>query len=82
MRAVWYDRQGPAAEVLQVGDLPDPEPGPGEVRVRLRRTALMTVAPAHTASWAASEPTPQRAPCTRTTAPSLPTDPHRGGPHR
>ena len=36
MRAVWYDRQGPAAEVLQLGDLPDPHPGPGEVRVRIR----------------------------------------------
>ncbi len=35
MRAVWYDRQGPAAEVLRVGELPDPQPGPGEVRVRL-----------------------------------------------
>ena len=35
MRAVFYDRQGPAAEVLQRGDLPRPEPGPGEVRVRL-----------------------------------------------
>ncbi|GID97657.1 NADPH:quinone reductase [Amorphoplanes digitatis] len=35
MRAIWYDRPGPAAEVLQVGELPDPEPGPGEVRVRL-----------------------------------------------
>ena len=35
MRAVFYDRQGPAAEVLRVGDLPRPEPGPGEVRVRL-----------------------------------------------
>ena len=35
MRAVWYDQQGPAAAVLQVGELPDPEPGPGEVRVRL-----------------------------------------------
>jgi NADPH:quinone reductase len=33
--AAWYDRQGPAAEVLQVGQLPDPDPGPGEVRVRL-----------------------------------------------
>jgi NADPH2:quinone reductase len=32
--AVWYDRQGPAEEVLQVGELPDPVPGPGEVRVR------------------------------------------------
>lgn len=36
MRAAWYDRQGPAAEVLRVGDLPAPEPRPGEVRVRLR----------------------------------------------
>jgi NADPH:quinone reductase len=36
MHAVWYDRQGPAAEVLVVGELPDPEPGPAEVRVRLR----------------------------------------------
>jgi NADPH2:quinone reductase len=35
MRAVWYERQGPAGEVLQVGDLPDPEPGPGEVRVHV-----------------------------------------------
>ena len=37
MLASWYDRQGPAAEVLQVGELPDPDPGPGEVRVRVRR---------------------------------------------
>jgi NADPH:quinone reductase len=35
MLAVWYDRQGPANEVLQVADLPTPEPGPGEVRVRV-----------------------------------------------
>ena len=35
MRAVFYDRQGPAAEVLRPGDLPRPEPEPGEVRVRL-----------------------------------------------
>jgi NADPH:quinone reductase len=33
--AAWYDRQGPAAEVLQVGELPAAEPGAGEVRVRL-----------------------------------------------
>jgi NADPH2:quinone reductase len=36
MLAAWYDRQGPAADVLHVGELPDPRPGPGEVRVRLR----------------------------------------------
>jgi len=33
--ASWYDRQGPVAEVLQVGELLAPEPGPGEVRVRV-----------------------------------------------
>ncbi|KND37002.1 hypothetical protein IQ63_11090 [Streptomyces acidiscabies] len=32
MLAPWYDRQGPAAEALQYGELPDP-PSPGEVRV-------------------------------------------------
>lgn len=35
MRAAWYDRQGDAASVLEVGDLPTPEPKPGEVRVRI-----------------------------------------------
>jgi NADPH2:quinone reductase len=30
MRAAWYDQQGPAADVLRVGDLPVPEPGPGK----------------------------------------------------
>ena len=33
MVASWYDRQGPAAEVLQVGELPAPRPSDGEVRV-------------------------------------------------
>lgn len=40
MRAVWYDEQGPASEVLQVGELPTPQPGPGEVRVRLSYTGV------------------------------------------
>lgn len=35
MRAVWYDRQGPAREALISGELPTPEPGDYEVRVRL-----------------------------------------------
>ena len=35
MLASWYDRQGPAADVLRVGELPDLTPGPGEVRVRV-----------------------------------------------
>jgi NADPH2:quinone reductase len=33
MVASWYDRQGPAAEVLEVGELPAPRPSDGEVRV-------------------------------------------------
>jgi len=35
MRAAWYERKGPAREVLQLGELPPPTPGPGEVRVRV-----------------------------------------------
>ncbi len=36
MHAAFYERTGPAAEVLTLGELPDPVPGPGELRVRLR----------------------------------------------
>ena len=32
MKAVWYERNG-AADVLHIGEMPDPTPGPGEVRV-------------------------------------------------
>jgi NADPH2:quinone reductase len=35
MRAAWFERTGPADEVLIVGERPDPVPAPGEVRVRL-----------------------------------------------
>lgn len=35
MLATWYERNGPADEVLTHGELPTPEPGPGELRVRL-----------------------------------------------
>src|SRR5262249_29053998 len=35
MRAAWYEKQGPAREVLTVGEMPDPTPGPGEVRIRI-----------------------------------------------
>jgi len=40
MRAAWYERNGPAAEVLTLGEMPDPEPGPGEVRVRLHASGV------------------------------------------
>src|SRR5436309_3039785 len=40
MRAAWYERPGPAAEVLQVGEMAEPEPGPGEVRVRVALSGI------------------------------------------
>ncbi|QQS12275.1 MAG: NADPH:quinone reductase [Rhodospirillales bacterium] len=40
MKAAWYDRNGPADEVLVVGDLPDPVPAAGEVLVRIRASAV------------------------------------------
>ena len=40
MKAAWYERQGPAREVLIVGDMPDPAPGPGEVRIRLAASGI------------------------------------------
>jgi NADPH2:quinone reductase len=33
--AAWYERPGPAGEVLQVGEMADPQPGAGELRVRV-----------------------------------------------
>ena len=40
MRAVWYDRQGPAAEVLTCGEIPTPRAGHNEVRVRLEASGV------------------------------------------
>ncbi|WP_137176627.1 NADPH:quinone reductase [Roseomonas sp. AR75] len=40
MRAAWYERNGPAREVLVVGEMPTPSPGPGEVLVRLATSGV------------------------------------------
>jgi NADPH2:quinone reductase len=40
MRAAWYDRQGPANEVISTGELPTPEPAAGQVRVRLEASGV------------------------------------------
>jgi len=40
MRAAWYEHCGPAAEVLQVGEMEAPIPGPGDVRVRILVSAV------------------------------------------
>jgi NADPH2:quinone reductase len=40
MLAGWYDRSGPADEVIEIGQAPDPSPGPGEVLVRLKASGI------------------------------------------
>jgi NADPH2:quinone reductase len=40
MDAAWYEKQGPARDVLVVGQMPDPEPGPGEVRIRVAASGV------------------------------------------
>jgi len=40
MRATWYSRNGPAREVLVVGELPTPTPAAGEVRIKLATSGV------------------------------------------
>jgi NADPH:quinone reductase len=40
VRAAWYEKQGPARDVLKVGEMPDPTPGLGEVRVRISASGI------------------------------------------
>jgi len=40
MRAAWYQTFGPAADVLQVGEIDTPAAGPGEVLVRLHASGI------------------------------------------
>jgi NADPH2:quinone reductase len=40
MRAAYYERKGPAPEVLVIGEVPDPQPGPGEVRVKIHFSGI------------------------------------------
>ena len=40
MKAAYYERNGPAADVLAIGEMPPGDPGPGEVRVRLHTSAI------------------------------------------
>jgi NADPH2:quinone reductase len=40
MNAAWYEKQGPARDVLVVGTMPDVEPGPGEVRLRVAASGI------------------------------------------
>jgi NADPH2:quinone reductase len=40
MKAAWYERQGPASEVLVVGEMASPEPAEGEVRIRVAASGI------------------------------------------
>jgi NADPH2:quinone reductase len=40
MKAAWYERQGPARDVLVVGEMEAPMPGEGEVRIRIEASGI------------------------------------------
>jgi NADPH:quinone reductase len=40
VKAVWYERQGAAPDVLTYGEMPTPVAGPGEVRIRLEASGV------------------------------------------
>jgi NADPH:quinone reductase len=40
MKAAWYEKQGPARDVLKVGEMPDPLPAAGEVRIRIAASGI------------------------------------------
>jgi NADPH:quinone reductase len=40
MRAAFYENNGPAREVLKLGEIDTPRPGPGEVRVKLATSGV------------------------------------------
>ena len=40
MSAAYYEKNGPAREVLNLGEIDPPKPGPGEVRVKLRTSGV------------------------------------------
>ena len=40
MRAAYYEKNGAAAEVLQVTEVDTPKPGPGEVRIKLKTSGV------------------------------------------
>jgi NADPH:quinone reductase len=40
MRAAWWEKNGPAAEVLTLGEMPTPSPGSGEVLVRVMASGV------------------------------------------
>jgi len=52
MRAIWYERKGPAQDVLCFGELPGPRPGPGEIVVKVMASAVNPSDTKARAGWA------------------------------
>ncbi|MGJ3232824.1 MAG: NADPH:quinone reductase [Oceanicaulis sp.] len=40
MRAIWYEKQGLAEDILTLGETPEPAPGPGEVAVYVKASGV------------------------------------------
>lgn len=51
MRAAFYDRTGPASDVLRLGDLADPAAGPGEVLVAVHASGINPADTKRRAGW-------------------------------
>jgi NADPH2:quinone reductase len=51
MRAAYYERTGPARDVLVIGEVETPEPGPGDVRVRVHASGVNPSDTKRRAGW-------------------------------
>lgn len=51
MKAAWYEKTGPAGDVLRIGDCADPSPGPGEVLVSVRASGINPADVKRRAGW-------------------------------
>ncbi len=51
MLAAWYERTGPARDVLKLGELPDPVAAPGDVVVRMQASGVNPSDTKHRGGW-------------------------------
>jgi NADPH:quinone reductase len=56
VRAAWYERTGPASEVLVIGELPAPAPATGEVLVRVHASGVNPSDTKQRAGWRGAKP--------------------------
>jgi len=56
MLAAWYEKNGPAENVLNIGELEAPEPGPHDVRVKIHTSGVNPSDVKKRAGWRKTEP--------------------------